>query len=61
MDDWLEYAYEDQYYWDDAEEFELNQLALDREYDFGYDGDEDEEPYGYDSQDEFESAGQPPF
>lgn len=50
MDDWLEAAYEDRYepYWDDAEEFERNQLALDADLDSDVEDDYDE---GYDLDD----------
>jgi len=55
-DDWLEARYDDQWYVDDAEEFERNQLALDNDFDGPYD-DEDDEDYAsdpwYDDQDEY--------
>lgn len=60
-DEWLDSYGDQDEYWNDAEQFELNQLALDREYDDPYDDDEEpDDGYGYDS-DDFESAGQPPF
>lgn len=49
FDSYLEEMYEDLYV-DDAEEFELNQLALDRDLDDLYDDeDEDLEDWFYDS------------
>ena len=43
-DAFLEGLYEDRFYVDDVEEWELNQLTLDREYDREYDEEYDEEP-----------------
>lgn len=45
----LESQYEDRYYVDDAEEFERNQLALDRDYDEEYDEyyEDDEDSYDF--------------
>lgn len=40
-DEWLDDFGTQDEYWDDAEEFERNQLALDNEFDEGYDENED--------------------
>lgn len=57
MDDWLEYDYEDRNgSWeplDDAEEFERNQLALDRDWDEPYDGEDEDEDEDADEYDEY--------
>lgn len=42
IDGWLD---DREYYWDDAEQFELNQLALDRDYEGEYDVDDEYEGY----------------
>lgn len=58
FDRFLEEMYEDRYpepYENDLEEWELNQLALDRDYDEPYD-DEDGEEYDPDP-----DYGEPPF
>jgi hypothetical protein len=48
----LESQYEDRYTWDDAEEFERNQLALDNEGDDEY-GEDVEYPYDEDTEPPF--------